>query len=133
LKRDNEVEAVLVDEIPDARSAPRMHRDISVHIPEALAQEMKHLDEQDCEDAHCQRFHFKCFVSTSGFMGLVMPEARVGDQIVILCGLEMPFVIRHDVENDHYRLIGECFVLGLMDGEALEDLDECRVEDFQFW
>jgi hypothetical protein len=63
----------------------------------------------------------------------VMPEARVGDHIVTLFGLEMSVVVRHDLEYDHYWLISECFVLGLMDGEALEDLDESRVEDFHFW
>jgi hypothetical protein len=57
-------------------------------------------------------------------MGLVMPDAQVGDELVMLFGLEIPFMVRHDVDHDHYRLIDECFVLGLMDGEALKDLED---------
>jgi hypothetical protein len=130
---DSRIETVATNEKPHAHYIPRIHGSIPLHISEALAKERKHLDEQDCEGVCCRRCHFKCFVSTSGFMGLVMPKARVGDHIVTLFGLEMSFVVRHDLEYNHYWLIGECFVLGLMDGEALEDLDESRVEDFHFW
>lgn len=31
-----------------------------------------------------------------------------------------PFVINRD--GDHYLLVGECYVLGLMDGEAMKNL-----------
>ncbi|KAI4944600.1 hypothetical protein J4E91_008604 [Alternaria rosae] len=73
--------------------------------------------------------NFKCFVSTIGFMGLAIPNAQPGDEIVLLFGLEMPFVVRPDAETGHYQLIGECYVLGLMNGEAMEGLEESQVED----
>jgi hypothetical protein len=70
------------------------------------------------------------FVSTNGFMGLVPQNATAGDEICILFGLATPFVIRR--QGGHFRFIGECFVYGLMDGEAIEELPEGKVEDFTF-
>jgi hypothetical protein len=71
------------------------------------------------------------FISTTGFMGLVPDIAREGDQIAVLFGCREPFVVRPD--HDHYLLVGPCYVLGLMNGEALNDLDESRVTDLYFW
>lgn len=46
-----------------------------------------------------------------------------GDYIAVLAGGRFPFVLRST--GDHYRLIGPCYVHGIMDGEAfLDDLDD---------
>jgi hypothetical protein len=63
-------------------------------------------------------------------MGYVPPYAKVGDEVAILSELPMPFVIRR--KDDHYLLLGECFVLCIMNGEALENLDGARVGVLQF-
>lgn len=70
------------------------------------------------------------FISTSGFMGLVPPKAIPGDEIALIFGANVPFVVRK--QSDHYQFIGECYVYGIMDGEALEGLDESTVEDLVF-
>ena len=51
-----------------------------------------------------------------------------GDVICILFGSDFPFIVRQTAD-DVFQLIGECYVYGLMKGEALE-----RVEtgDFVF-
>lgn len=51
------------------------------------------------------------------YFGTVPGEAEEGDLIVILFGLRIPFVLRRLVEGT-YKLIGHCYVYGIMDGEA---------------
>jgi hypothetical protein len=43
-------------------------------------------------------------------------NARLNDQIVILSGSQLPFVIRPT--NGHYTLIRTCYVHGIIDGEV---------------
>lgn len=59
------------------------------------------------------------FVSTTGFIGLCPKNTIPGDEIFILLGAATPFVIRVP-ENRIVRFVGECLVLGLMHGEAVE-------------
>lgn len=55
--------------------------------------------------------------------------ARSGDQICLVFGSRIPFVLR-PLENKNYKLIGECFVYGLMHGEATDGLNACMEKDF---
>jgi len=66
----------------------------------------------------------KFFLSKSGYMGFGPRALQKGDMIYILLGCDVPLVIRR--VGKHYRLVGECFVWGLMDGEALEGRKENR-------
>ena len=49
------------------------------------------------------------------------PETLPGDFIAILCGGDVPFCIRamEDVPHGHYKLVGDVYVHGLMDGEEV--------------
>jgi len=58
-------------------------------------------------------------------MGLGTESLCSSDIIVVLLGCDVPVILRK--VEDHYVLIGECFVLGLMDGEAMEMLDQREV------
>ncbi|KAF4509335.1 hypothetical protein G6O67_005599 [Ophiocordyceps sinensis] len=49
--------------------------------------------------------------------GLVPGEARVGDHIFIATGAKVPFVLR-EVGHECYRLVGECYVHGIMYGPS---------------
>ena len=62
---------------------------------------------------HSRRF----FISELGFMGLARYDVKEGDNICILHGGGVPFILRPDGEYHLFR--GECFVHGLMDGEAM--------------
>lgn len=61
-------------------------------------------------------------VSTDGYFGIVPKEVKEHDWICILSGNPTPFVLR-EIENG-YTLIGDCYVQGLMDGEATEMVEE---------
>lgn len=50
-------------------------------------------------------------------MGVGLKALREGDMICVFPGCQVPLLIR---KGDHHLLVGECFVWGLMDGEAWE-------------
>ncbi|RTE76907.1 hypothetical protein BHE90_008638 [Fusarium euwallaceae] len=56
----------------------------------------------------------------NGFLALLPGEAEVGDRIVIVKGGRVPLLLRRDGEGQ-YRLIGEAYVHGIMDGEMFEE------------
>lgn len=55
--------------------------------------------------------------------GLGPPRMKEGDFICILYGCSVPVVLRAR-EQGCYRLVGEVYVHGKMDGEGIEDFDE---------
>ena len=62
------------------------------------------------------------FPTTKGRMGLGNPQ--VGDEIWVLLGGVVPFILRPDHDYLSHVLVGDCFVDGLMDGEAMSDLEK---------
>ena len=65
---------------------------------------------------------FRRFGITSlGYVGLFPAQAQKGDVIVIIYGAPRPFVLRP--KHEDYQLIGECYVHGIMDGEAMKGVD----------
>jgi hypothetical protein len=55
-----------------------------------------------------------------------------GDKIAIIFGCSAPIVIRPAGSN--FQVLGEAYIHGLMDGEALDFLEsgECKLQDFTF-
>jgi hypothetical protein len=68
------------------------------------------------------------FLSNTGWMGLAPTSAVKGDIICILLGGATPFVLR-PAGNDLYQLVGECYIHGMMDGEAMEDLEKGKYKE----
>jgi len=56
--------------------------------------------------------------SLKGLMGVVPAAAAAGDTIKIVSHSSVPLVLRR-VSDGHYRLVGECYVHGIMDGKAI--------------
>jgi hypothetical protein len=59
----------------------------------------------------------KLITTRTGWLGLA-PEESVGDIVAILFGCNYPVVLRPS--GNDFKYIGECYVDGLMDGEAVE-------------
>jgi hypothetical protein len=57
-------------------------------------------------------------------MGLVPSETLVGDCVSVLTGTEVPFILRKPSsfrgKFRRFLLVGESYIHGLMNGEALE-------------
>ena len=60
-------------------------------------------------------------VTRSGYMGLVPDGARAGDWVCMLLGGKVLYVLR-EAESNQYRMAGECYMHGLMDGQSLDML-----------
>lgn len=63
-------------------------------------------------------------VTKDGYYGLAHGSVHVGDSIVLVAGMDAPFVIRRSEGNDGgWTLICECYVHGHMKGEACDAAD----------
>jgi hypothetical protein len=51
--------------------------------------------------------------------GLSPKETKKGDIVCVLFGCSVPVVLRKVKKAKHFNMIGECFVYGMMDGEAV--------------
>lgn len=60
--------------------------------------------------------------TVNGYLAAVPYIAKAGDCIAILAGVDFPFVLRPT--EDHYRLVGPCYVHGIMRGEAFPEYPE---------
>lgn len=70
----------------------------------------------------------KTKVGDRGFIASVPYNAEKQDLVVMLEGFSTPFVLRKCEEDsgDEYRLVGDCYVHGVMDGEMLRDVGEVQ-------
>jgi hypothetical protein len=64
----------------------------------------------------------------NGRLGCMPNRAEVGDMICIFLGAGVPYVIR-PCGNDRYTFIGECYLHGVMDGEAM-DMEDIKLQEF---
>ncbi|KAF1988906.1 hypothetical protein K402DRAFT_402594 [Aulographum hederae CBS 113979] len=70
--------------------------------------------EHTCHSVACYR---RLFTTAGRSMGLGPASLLPNDQIWILYGGKTPYVLRP--KGNHYRLIGECYLQGMMHGEAM--------------
>ena len=60
-----------------------------------------------------------------GYVGMVLETAKTDDVIAILLGCSMPMVLRRSENEEEspgdvrWKVVGECYVHGIMDGEAM--------------
>ncbi|KAI1773872.1 heterokaryon incompatibility protein-domain-containing protein [Hypoxylon cercidicola] len=60
----------------------------------------------------------KLMRGTDGYIGTVPQPTQNGDEVCVLLGCHTPMVLRR-VKDDIFRIVGECYVLGISEGEAL--------------
>ena len=63
----------------------------------------------------CRRFG----VTSKGYMGLFPQTTHVGDEVCVISGGYIPFVVRRQ-SGDDFQLVGECYVHGVMNGEVMQ-------------
>ncbi|CAI6338039.1 unnamed protein product [Periconia digitata] len=70
------------------------------------------------------------FTASRGWKGTGSRHIEPGDFLVVLFGSRVPFILRK--YGTGYRLISDCYIYGLMDGEAMRMYDdgELELEDF---
>lgn len=70
----------------------------------------------------------RLFVTKAGYIGLAPPSAQPGDVVALLSGGRVPFIIRKDNSSEHYHIVGEAYVHGIMDGELLSIIESKWVD-----
>jgi hypothetical protein len=104
-------------------------------IPEE-ASEQDFTEVYSCFDRTCQKRRF--MLTKNGYMGWVPDNVHgsghdqtlKGDLIAILFGCSTPIVIRP--HGEHFQVIGEAYVQGVMDGEAVDFLKNGKAERRSF-
>lgn len=71
-------------------------------------------------------------VTDSGYIGTVRDEVAVGDLVCILYGCSVPVVLRKTQEDGQYVFMGEAYVHGLMDAEALVMQIKGKLKEIDF-
>ena len=73
-------------------------------------------------------------ISDLGYMGLVSQLAQVGDLICVIFGAVTPYVLRpvKSRAEIRYKLVGHCYVHGLMDGEGMGLLAKGQAKATEF-
>lgn len=77
----------------------------------------------------CRSRYF--LITERGYLELGPMTLEVGDIVCVLLGGNLPFILRRQ-ENDEYRLVGENYVHGLMDGEAMQEREK-RISKNSSW
>jgi hypothetical protein len=87
-----------------------------------------HFDYLDIPNLHSEHKEFgvgqKVAIAEAGFMALVPDTTCVGDEVSLLKGGNVPFILRGE-ERGAWSLVGASHVDGIMHGEAFEE-GECR-------
>ena len=79
----------------------------------------------------------KFFVSKdNNWIGLAPMTSEVGDSVCILFGCSVPVILRSCLNTNgenHFQLVGECYVHGMMDGQVEEVVKVigCNKEEFE--
>jgi hypothetical protein len=66
---------------------------------------------------------FRFFRTKKGYIGRADLQPQVGDLLCVLNGGNIPFLLRLDSERGGHQLLGEAYVHGIMDGEAMDMRD----------
>lgn len=74
----------------------------------------------------------RLFITAGGRLGLGPQTMRPGDVAVVLCGGNVPFILRYHEDANDYEFIGECYIDGIMFGEAVQKHREEGREDVIF-
>lgn len=72
------------------------------------------------------------FQSDRGHLGLGPATMQSGDILCVFSGGKVPFIL-HPLNEKDYRLVGECYIHGTMDGEATEHVHGGQLDAFTLY
>ena len=74
---------------------------------------------------------YRFSVSSDGSFVMGLPVMLKGDIVCVLFGSDMPVVLR-EIGGKRYVLVGDCYVHGIMNGEAIERMRVGRYKAEEF-
>ncbi|CAO2651423.1 Nn.00g039930.m01.CDS01 [Neocucurbitaria sp. VM-36] len=117
---------LIMDEFPVER-AKDSHEVLFERAKNRLAQGKPEIPNVVLESLRGMIPNHAFFITESGYIGIGPPHTLPGDQIWVFYGGQVPFVMRktekeyHGVANHALTLVGDTYVHGIMDGEAVRD------------
>jgi hypothetical protein len=93
-------------------------------VAETLSDEAQlRSDARDYEDSYAWTAHDRrVFLTENGFYGIGPPLLKEGDRVAVFEGVLVPYCLR-PVEGKGYKLVGVCYVHGVMRGEVFDPTD----------
>jgi hypothetical protein len=73
----------------------------------------------------------RLMITGKGYFGVGHCQSRVGDSICLIQGCSMPTILRP--YEDGWKIIGESYVHGIMDGEFWAEQDENMMQEFRLY
>jgi len=70
-------------------------------------------------------------ITNKSYLGMAPFEAMAGDVVCIIFGCSVPVVLRWCPEKEAYSFVGECYLNGFMNGEALTVYHDFQKKEFQ--
>ncbi|KAH7157707.1 heterokaryon incompatibility protein-domain-containing protein [Dactylonectria estremocensis] len=87
------------------------------------------IHEKDCRGdkyrdsiLHAGNLYRRFFTTKSGYIGMCVVDIAPGDIVATFSGATVPFVLRPHNKASEFRLISDCYVHGLMNGEAWQGM-----------
>jgi hypothetical protein len=77
----------------------------------------------------CRNVERRAFITSEGHLGIGSAILQEWDTVAIICGTEVPLLLR-SCDSGVYELIGEAYVDGIMDGEAMEIIQTFQCSRF---
>ncbi|KAF1959328.1 HET-domain-containing protein [Byssothecium circinans] len=121
---DRQIEGLHFKENAGWNPAQRLPLEIQYIPPKNVKEEQELL--QAMENRGLCLYGRRFCITRKGHFCLLPPTASEGDLICVLLGGEVPYILRR-IDNqspDFYTMVGECYVHGIMDGEAITDILE---------
>jgi hypothetical protein len=119
---------LIMAELPLGR-AKHAHENYLINLQAALHDKSSgSIRESFCGMVPNQAF----FITKKGYIGMGPPNTKPGDQVWILYGGRVPFVLRKSLgdsassETQKLKLVGNAYVHGIMDGQAVQDNPEVK-------
>jgi hypothetical protein len=78
----------------------------------------------------------RMLVCQKGYIGLGPKHTEVGDVVYVVRGSRVPYILRpveHENRSDTFKFIGECYVHGIMNGEAIHGYSEDQKRSMSEW
>lgn len=103
-----------------AKCSKAMYHAAGLAIPPSLRHEQRAVAKEMFRVIHDASSGTRMFSTSNGHLGTGPEGLYVGDVVCVLYGGDVPYVLRKVGDQGQYKLIGEAYVHGIMQGEAIE-------------
>ena len=108
-----------------ARRSATGHTELQqeVNVEELEDEAQLRSDARDYENSYAWTAHDRrVFITEKGFYGIGPPLLKEGDCVAVFQGVIVPYCLR-PTEGKGYKLVGVCYVHGIMRGEVFDPTD----------